>query len=112
MPKNLWFGGGHIGISVPALSLSSADGVCFSDGDEVVVDFVNRFESRQNYLETPNMGFAVNGTFKINETLPPFNDLDSLPYYDFDLEDHFLLDSKLIPMSERDPSRWSCCISF
>jgi len=101
-PKKFVVWGGPHCISVPELSLAHADGVCFSDGDEVVVDFVNRFESRQNYLETPNMGFAVNGTFKINETLPPFDDLDSLPYYDFDLEDHFLLDSKLIPMSEKN----------
>jgi len=99
-PKKLVIWGGPHCISVPELSLAYADGVCFSDGDEVVVDFVNRLESGKNYLETPNMGFSVNGSFKINETLPPFTDLDSLPYYDYDLKDHFLLDKKLIPMTK------------
>ena len=99
-PKKLVIWGGPHCISVPELSLAHADGVCFSDGDEVVVDFVNRLETGQNYFDTPNMGFSVNGSFKINETLPPFTDLDSLPYYDFDLEDHFLLDRKLTPMTK------------
>ena len=100
-PKKLVIWGGPHCISVPELSLAYADGVCFSDGDEVVVDFVNRLESGKNYLETPNMGFSVNGYFKINETLPPFTDLDSLPYYDYDLKDHFLLDRKLVPMTKK-----------
>jgi len=99
-PDKLVIWGGPHCISVPELSLSYADGVCFSDGDEVIIDFVNRLESGKNYLETPNMGFSVNGYFKINETLPPFTDLDSLPYYDFDIKDHFLLDTKLIPMTK------------
>ena len=99
-PKKLVIWGGPHCISIPELSLAYADGVCFSEGDEVVVDFVNRLESGQNYLDTPNMGFSVNGSFKINEALPPFSNLDSLPYYDFDLEDHFLLDRKLIPMTK------------
>ena len=97
--KMVIWGGPHC-ISVPELSLAYADGVCFSDGDEVVVEFANRLESGKNYLETPNMGFSVDGFLKINEALPPFTDLDSLPYYDFDLEDHFILARKLIPMTK------------
>jgi radical SAM superfamily enzyme YgiQ (UPF0313 family) len=99
-PHKLVIWGGPHCISVPELSLAYADGVCFSDGDEAVVDFVNRLESGQNYLETPNMGFSVNGSYIINEALPPFKELDSLPYYDFDLKDHFLLDRKLTPMTK------------
>ena len=99
-PNKLVIWGGPHCISVPELSLAYADGVCFSDGDEVVVEFVNRLETGKNYLETPNMGFSVDGFLKINEALPPFTDLDSLPYYDFDLEDHFILDRKLVPMTK------------
>ena len=99
-PDKLVIWGGPHCISVPELSLKYADGVCFSDGDEVIVDFVRRLESDGNYWDTPNMGFSIKGTLKINDTLPPFLDLDSLPYYDFDIEDHYLLDRKLTPMTK------------
>jgi len=94
----IW-GGPHC-ISVPELGLRYADGVCFSEGDEVVVDFVNKVEAGTNYLDTPNMAFCVNGTHILNESLPPFVDLDSLPYYDYDLNDQFLLDRELLQMTK------------
>jgi radical SAM superfamily enzyme YgiQ (UPF0313 family) len=94
----IW-GGPHC-ISVPELGLRYADGVCFSESDEVVVDFVNKVEAGTNYLDTPNMAFRANGTYVLNESLPPFLDLDSLPYYDYDLDDHFLLDRGLFQMTK------------
>ena len=39
----IW-GGPHC-ISVPELGLHHADGVCFSEGDEAIVDFVERVEA-------------------------------------------------------------------
>lgn len=96
--KVIW-GGPHC-VSVPDLCLRHADGVCFSEGDEVVVDFVNRMEQGKDYEKTPNMAFRVGGDYQINDVLKPFNELDSLPNYDYDLEDHFLLDINLVPMSK------------
>ncbi len=96
--KVIW-GGPHC-ISVPDLVLRYADGVCYSEGDQVVVDFVNKFESGKDYLNTPNMAFNVNGTQVINDVLPAFSELDSLPYYDYSLEDQFLLDSGLFPLTK------------
>ena len=51
------------------------------------------------YLDEPNMAFKVNGKFIINKALPPFTDLDSLPYYDYGLDDQFLLDGTLMPLT-------------
>lgn len=95
--KIIW-GGPHC-ISVPDMALQQADGVCFSEGDEVVVDLVNKMEAGINYLDIPNMGFRQNGERIINPVLPPFTDLDSLPYYDYNLENQYLLDRDLIPMT-------------
>ena len=96
--KIIW-GGPHC-ISVPEFGLRHADGICFSEGDEAVVELVNAM-SRGNaaYLETPNMAFMVNGTPRINRVLPPFQDLDRLPYYDYCLEDQYILDRGLHPMT-------------
>jgi len=96
--KVIW-GGPHC-ISVPDLVLRYADGVCYSEGDQVVLDFVNKMESGKNYLNTPNMAFNVNGSQVVNDVLPPFSDLDSLPYYDYSLENQFLLDHKLSPLTK------------
>ena len=41
--KVIW-GGPHC-ISVPELGLRYADGICFSEGDQVSVDFVNKLEA-------------------------------------------------------------------
>jgi anaerobic magnesium-protoporphyrin IX monomethyl ester cyclase len=92
----LW-GGPHC-ISAPELSLQHADCVCFSEGDEVIVDLVNKIESGRNYLDCPNMAFNVDGAGIVNRVLPPFPDLDGLPYADYDLNDQFLLDRGLFQM--------------
>lgn len=91
--KIIW-GGPHC-ISAPEISLEYADGVCFSEGDQVVVDLVNRIESGQDYSSLPNMAFKVKGAVVKNEVLPPFTNLDSLPYPDFDIKDIFVLDGDL-----------------
>jgi len=94
----IW-GGPHC-ISVPELSLKYADGICFSEGDQAAVDLVNRMETDGNYLDTPNMAFNLDGSHRVNESLPPFADLDSLPFYDYELDDHYLLDQGLFPMTK------------
>ena len=56
-------------------------------------------EAGTDYLDIPNMAFKVNGKYIINQTLPPFTDLNSLPYYDYGLDDQFLLDGTLMPLT-------------
>ena len=62
--KVIW-GGPHC-ISVPEFGLRYADGVCFSEGDQAVVELVNKVEADENYLNTPNMAFNVNGLNIVN----------------------------------------------
>lgn len=94
----IW-GGPHCIASVE-VCLKDADGVCYSEADEVIVEFVRKVEQGENYLDTPNMAFKKeNGEIIVNQALPPFRDLDSLPYYDWDLNDHFILFNTLVPMT-------------
>ena len=96
----IW-GGPHC-VSAPDLSLQHADGVCFSEGDECIVDFVEKLESGgSEWQKTPNMAFRINGETQTNEVLPPFTDLDGLPYNDYTLDDDYLLDGDFRPMSEK-----------
>jgi len=95
--KIVW-GGPHC-IAIPELSLKYADVVCFSEGDEAIVQLVDKLKAGKDYHDIPNMAFNVNGSHVINKVLPPFSDLDSLPYYDYGLDDQFLLDKELIPLT-------------
>ncbi len=97
--KVIW-GGPHC-VSAPENSLRYADGVCFGEGDQCVVEFVDKLEmGDDDYLKTPNMAFNVNGSRVVNKVLPPFRDLDRLPFYDYDLEDQFILDKDLLPITK------------
>lgn len=94
--KVIW-GGPHC-ISAPELSIRYADGVCFSEGDEAVLDLVYKMESGADYLNTPNMAFKIEEAMFQNKVLKPFCDLDSLPYYDYEFADQYLLDKTLLAM--------------
>jgi len=95
--KVVW-GGPHC-IATPELSLKHADVVCFSEGDEAAVQLADRLDAGKDYLDIANMAFKVNGSYVINRVLPPFLDLDSLPFYDYDLDNQFLLDGDLLPLT-------------
>ncbi len=96
--KKVFWGGPHC-ISVPELGLRHADGVCYSEGDEAVAELVRRISKGERWSETANFAFRRNGETIRNAVLPPFRDLDSLPYYDFDLEGQYLLDVSLTQLT-------------
>jgi radical SAM superfamily enzyme YgiQ (UPF0313 family) len=108
--KVIW-GGPHC-ISVPELSLPYADGVCYAEGDESVVELVNRMERGIDYTDIPNMAFNVNGTFIKNPVAPPFRDLNSLPYPDYDFEDQYLLDREISQMTKEKAKKHFTFISY
>jgi radical SAM superfamily enzyme YgiQ (UPF0313 family) len=96
--KVIW-GGPHC-IGSPEESLKYADGVCFGEGEQTVLDLVSRMEAGESYLDVPNMAFRINGSLVKNRTLEPFSDLDSLPYGDMGIEDKFILDKKLLKVTK------------
>jgi anaerobic magnesium-protoporphyrin IX monomethyl ester cyclase len=108
--KVIW-GGPHC-ISVPELSLRYADGVCYAEGDESVIELVNRMERDLDYTDIPSMAFNVNGKHIKNPVAPPFRDLNSLPYPDYDFEDQYLLDRGLFQMTKEEARKHFTFISY
>ncbi len=96
--RPVFWGGPHC-IGAPDLGLRHADGICYSEGDEAVPDLVRRLERGGDWRATPNFAFLRDGRVARNPVLPPFRDLDGLPYYDYGLEDQHLLDGKLVPLT-------------
>jgi len=93
------WGGPHC-ISVPQLCLRYADAVCFSEGDQAVPAFVEKLATGKEFIHTPNMAFKIANRIQVNRVLPPFDRLDSLPYYDYGFDGHFILDDDLLPMDK------------
>ena len=93
------WGGPHC-ISVPEYSLKFADAICFSEGEKCILELVERLEKNIPYQNIHNMAFRVNGENIINHALPPYEELDSLPYYDFSFDDQYLLDIELTPLDK------------
>lgn len=108
--KVIW-GGPHC-IAAPEMALEFADGVCFSEGDKAVIDFANKMAAGKDYTATPNMAFRKGDQLIINEILPPFKDLDSLPYYDYDYQDAYLLDKQLVPLNKEIVEERFACYPF
>ncbi len=96
--RRVFWGGPHC-VGAPDLGLRHADGICFSEGDEAVPELVSRLERGGDWKGTPNFAFLEDGKVVKNAVLPPFRDLDGLPYYDYDLENQYLLDGKLVPLT-------------
>jgi anaerobic magnesium-protoporphyrin IX monomethyl ester cyclase len=94
----VFWGGPHC-ISVPELGLRHADGICFSEGDEAVVALADAMARGVSWRDTPNFAFRDGHGLRMNPVLPPFRDLDGLPFYDYSYDGHFMLDRELLPMS-------------
>lgn len=96
----IW-GGPHC-ISAPEMSLRHADGVCFGEGELSVVEYVARLEQGNDYLATPNMAFRRGEEVKQNRALPPLQDLDALPFPDYELQDEYLLSAGPVRLTPRN----------
>ncbi|MEZ4602864.1 MAG: hypothetical protein R2861_05490 [Desulfobacterales bacterium] len=57
-----WYGEDPIVLPAPEMGLEFADGVCFSEGDEAVIDFVSKMDNGEDYYNTPNIGFKKGST--------------------------------------------------
>ncbi len=90
-PLVIW-GGIHPTIK-PQECINYADMVCVGEGEDAILDLVQRLESGADHYETPNIWFAKNGSTIQNSTRPLIKDLNSLPFPDYNLNDQFIFDS-------------------
>ncbi len=103
--KIIW-GGPHC-IGAHEQCLQYADGVCYSEGDQAVIEIAERMKTGNNYYDVKSMAFRINGKNIINEPYPLLTDLDTLPYLDFDMKDHWYLHKKLSPMTAEAMRKYS-----
>jgi len=89
----IW-GGIHATVEVEQC-LEYADGVCRGEGEEALLDLVERMKSGRNYYDTENFCFKKDGRIIQNPVRPLIQDLDSLPFLDYEPEsEHYALIQK------------------
>ena len=97
----LW-GGIHPTVT-PEQSLQHCDMVCLGEGEEAILELLEKMKYGHNIFDTRNIWFNKNGDIIKNSLRPLIQDLDSLPFYDFGMEDHFIFDhlkKEIAPMSK------------
>lgn len=86
----IW-GGIHPTIK-PRECLKYADIVCRGEGEEAIVELAEKLEKGENYYNIRNLGFKdKNGKIILNPLRPLIQNLDSIPFQDYDLENEFLI---------------------
>ena len=83
--KPIIWGGVHATIC-PEDCLKYADMVCLGEGEEAVLELVEKMSSSKDYLDTQNFWFRTNGKVIRNSLRPLTGNLDNYPFADYDLD--------------------------
>ena len=86
----IW-GGIHPTVQ-PEEALECADMVCIGEGEEALLEIVQKLEEGKDYSKTRNIWIKRNGNIIRNPLRPLMRDLDSLPFMDYDLDEHYCYD--------------------
>lgn len=94
------WGGVHPTI-YPRECLEYADYVCVGEGEDALVELADRVEKGETPTDVNNMLTMVDGELVRNPLNPVIKDMDSLPHFDYSLDDHHvLLGKKIVPLDE------------
>ena len=85
----IW-GGAHPTIR-PDESLQHADMVCIGEGEDALVELVNKMSKAENFSSTPNIWIRRGSEIIKNGLSPLPNDLDAYPFPDYSMEDHYVM---------------------
>lgn len=94
-PQNkliLW-GGVHASLN-PAECANWADIVCRGEGEEMMLELLERLEQGRDWRDLKNIAFKENGIVQMNSVRPPIRDLDELPLPDFSFANEYHLTRK------------------
>lgn len=84
--------GGIHATNEPEQCLEYADGVCRGEGEEALLDLIERLSSGISYYDTENFCFKKDDRLIQNPVRPLIQDLDTLPFIDYEPEsEHYAL---------------------
>lgn len=89
------YGGVHATIS-PESCIKDADIVCVGEGEEAVVELAGAIEKNKSIKKIKNLWIKKQGEIIKNPVREIIDDVDSLPFPDFDIESHYILEKRRI----------------
>lgn len=84
--------------------LEYCDIVCIGEGEYAILQLAEKVSREEDYTNIKSCWFNINGQIKRNEQGPIVQDLNEMPYIDYDLEDHYVFDWKsedIVLMNEK-----------
>lgn len=84
----IW-GGIHPTVE-PEECLNHADMVCVGEGEDALLELVNKMEHGYPYHDTGNMWFAAENAIIRNPVRPLEQDIDKIPLPDYSCKNHFI----------------------
>lgn len=88
--------GGIHPTSYPEDSIKVADAICMGEGDRSLLNLVEAMQRGADYRSTPGFWFRDGEDIIRNPGEPLVEDLDELPFMDFEYAEHFLNDQGTI----------------
>mgnify|MGYP003974731449 FL=1 len=73
-----------------------ADIVCIGEGEDTIVELAKRMQNGDDYRLLEGIAIKGDGRIVVNKPPPLIIDLDRVPFQDYDLETHFVLDNNTI----------------
>ncbi|MBU2633730.1 MAG: B12-binding domain-containing radical SAM protein [Nanoarchaeota archaeon] len=99
--KLIVYGGVHATIC-PHECINVCDHVCVGEGEEAFLEFVEKLKNKKDYSKVKNFWFRKDDEIIRNEVRPLIQDLDKLPFADYDIKYHYILEkNKIIKFEER-----------
>ena len=95
----IW-GGVHPTV-FPETCLKYVDMVCLGEGEEAMLELVEKIESGKSYFDIRNIWFRKGNDIIKNDIRNLIEDLNVLPFQDFDINTHYIVrDGHIVKMTE------------
>ncbi|MBI3378240.1 MAG: B12-binding domain-containing radical SAM protein [Nitrospirae bacterium] len=104
LKKPVIWGGVHATV-MPEQCLMHADMVCIGDGEEVMLELLNRMERREDYDGVRGLCVKRDGNIIRNPLERLSDDLDKYPIPDYSMENHFVMHNGAITAMTTDLMR-------
>jgi anaerobic magnesium-protoporphyrin IX monomethyl ester cyclase len=85
----IW-GGDHATVA-PEVCIDYVDMVCIGEGEEALLELVNKMDHGGDISKIRNLWVRVNDKVAKKTVRPLITDLDSLPFIDYELEDDYVI---------------------
>lgn len=94
--------GGPFPTTCPEICIKLVDGVCIGEGEEAMLELVDKLAQGNDFRNTKNFLFKYKDKIITNPVRPLIEALDSLPFPDYDLDSQFVLENnRIVPMREK-----------